>query len=246
MSPRSACGLAPGRRVLGRICAALVVALPASSVALALSVEGEAVALLNQPDRGASPAPAPAVRYRFKVDQCESRIRSEWHSASGELVAWDEVEFDALHWRSYRLVRPNLAQDFRQQAPPVRAGRPAGSDAPYLAGPMLIDYATRELPALRAGRTLEARYLIAESGQDVRLRLRATQVSATRTVVAIDAAQVWLRPLIPRARFEFDGAGRFASMRGQILPQGGSARHPEPIAAAVTVLASRPTSRCNN
>jgi hypothetical protein len=241
MRPGSAPAFTRGRRALGSICAVLALGLPVSTLALALSVEGEAVAL-GQPDRGTAPAP----RYRFRVDQCESRIRSEWHSASGELVAWDEVEFDAMHWRSYRLVRPNLAQDFRQQAASARAGRPAAGDAPFLAGPMLIDFATRELPALRAGRSLEVRYLIAESGQDVRLRLRATQISATGTVVAIDAAQVWLRPLIPRARFEFDGAGRFASMRGQILPQGGSARHPEPIAAAVTVLASRPTSRCNN
>jgi hypothetical protein len=241
MTPRFSTGLARRRWVLVGICAAAMLGLPAASLAVALSVEGEAVAL-SQPDRAA----APAARYRFKVDQCPSRIRSEWHSSTGDLVAWDEVEFDALRWRSYRLVRPNLAQDFRQQAAPVRGVRTSAGDEPFLAGPMLIDFATRELPALRAGRTLEVRYLIAEPGQDVKLRLRATQVGATGTVIAVDAAQVWLRPVIPRARFEFDAAGRFASMRGQILPQGGTARHPEPVAAAVTVLASRPTSRCNN
>lgn len=221
-----------------RFCVAFVLALPAGAAALTLSVEGEAVAVA-QAGRGDTQA----TRYRFKVDQCESRIRSEWRSSSGDLLAWDEVEFDAMRWRSYRLVRPNLAQDFRQQAAPTRGD---ARDEPFLAGPMLIEFATRQLPALRAGRTREARYLIAESGQDVRLRLRATQAGTTGTVVAVDAAQIWLRPLIPRAWLEFDAAGRFASMRGQILPQSGTARHPEPVKAAVTVLASRPTSGCHN
>jgi hypothetical protein len=225
----------------GWTCAALLLLPPGWAGALALSVEGEAVAV---PQAGR--AAAPALHYRFKVHQCESRIRSEWHSASGDLLAWDEVEFDASRWRSYRLVRPNLGQDFRQQAAPGRGGRGAAGDAPFLAGPMLIDFTTRQLPALRAGRTLEVRYLIGESGQDVKLRLRAIQSTAVATVVTVDAAQVWLRPLIPRAQLEFDAAGRFAAMHGQILPQGGTARHPEPVAAAVTVLASRPTSRCNN
>ncbi len=225
----------------GWMCAALLLFPPAWAGALALSVEGEAVAL---PQAGR--AAAPALRYRFKVDRCEARIRSEWRSASGDLLAWDEVEFDASRWRSYRLVRPNLGQDFRQQAAAGGGGRGEAGDVPFLAGPMLIDFATRELPALRAGRTLEVRYLIAESGQDVKLRLRAMKSTAAATVVAVDAAQVWLRPLIPRAQLEFDAAGRFAAMRGQILPQGGTARQPESVAAAVTVLASRSTSRCNN
>jgi hypothetical protein len=98
--------------------------------AVALSVEGEAVAL------GGGRGPADAQRYQFRVDQCASRIRSEWHSANGELLAWDEVEFDA--------------------------------------------------------------------------------------------------------------GGRFAAMQGQILPQQGSARHPEPVQATVSVRSSAATSRCHN
>lgn len=205
----------------------------------ALSVEGEAVAL-GRDSRGA----AAETRYQFRVDQCSTRIRSEWHSVSGELLAWDEVEFDAGRWRSYRLVRPGLGQDFRQQAAPSPQGR-AGTE-PFLAGPMLVDYARRELPALRAGASREVRYLIAESGSDIRLRLRAVRKDGGGTSVVVDAAQVWLRPLVPRAQIEFDAAGRFAAMQGQILPQHGSARHPEPVQAAVSVRSSAPTSRCHN
>lgn len=204
----------------------------------ALSVEGDAVAL------GQGGTAAAATRYQFRVDQCASRIRSEWHSASGELLAWDEVEFDAGRWRSYRLVRPGLGQDFRQQARPASAGRDGRE--PFLAGPMLIDYATRELAALRAGAVREVRYLIAESGQDIRLRLRASRVGSGGTSVAVDAAQVWLRPLVPKAQIDFDAAGRFAAMQGQILPQRGTGRHPEPVQAAVSVRSSGPTSRCHN
>jgi hypothetical protein len=222
------------------LCVPALLSMPTVALAGTLSVQGEAVAL-TPAGRGA----APAARYRFKVDQCAARIRSEWHSDSGELVAWDEVEFDATRWRSYRLVRPNLAQDFRKQAAPSRRARTGHRDEPFLAGPMLIDFATRELAALRAGASREVRYLIAESGQDVRLRLRVAGVGAGRTVVKIDAAQVWLRPLIPGAQLEFDAAGRFVAMQGQILPQGGTPRHPEPVAAAVTVLDSQPTSRCH-
>lgn len=231
---------ASSRRGLTALCAAMaVLGAPVSGVALSLSVEGEAVAV-----KSAEVGSGPAARYRFQVHQCESWIRSEWRSASGELVAWDEVEFEAMRWRRYRLVRPNLAQDFLQEAP---AGRRAGmADEPFLAGPMLIDYAARELAALRAGATREVRYLVAESGQSVKLRLRVQQASATDTVVGIDAANVWLRPLIPSAQLRFDAAGRFHSMNGQILPQGGTPRHPLPVSAAVRVVANSVTSRCHN
>jgi hypothetical protein len=111
---------------------------------------------------------------------------------------------------------------------------------------MLVDYAGRELAALRAGATREVRYLIAESGQDIRLRLRALRTDASGTSVGVDAAQVWLRPLVPRAQIDFDATGRFTGMRGQILPQAGTARHPEPIMAAVYVRGTEPTSRCHN
>jgi hypothetical protein len=205
--------------------------------AAALSVEGEAVAL------GSGRGPADAQRFQFRVDQCASRIRSEWHSADGVLLAWDEVEFAASHWRSYRLVRPGLGQDFRQQAA-VADGR-AGRE-PFLAGPMLIDYARRELAALRAGASREVRYLIGESGSDIRLRLRAVRREGGGTSVVVDAAQVWLRPLVPRAQIDFDAGGQFAAMQGQILPQQGSARHPEPVQAAVSVRSSAATSRCHN
>lgn len=214
-----------------------VLALPVT----ALSVSGDAVALID----GSRPD-SRLPRYQFRVEQCASRIRSEWHSASGELLAWDEVEFDASRWLSYRLVRPGLGQDFRQQAVDMRRRSGREDTEPFLAGPMLIHYATRELATLRAGATREVRYLIAESGQDIRLRLRALRSGPGGTSVAVDAAQVWLRPLVPRAQIEFDAAGRFTAMRGQILPQGGTARHPEPIQAAVSVRRSESTSGCHN
>lgn len=154
--------------------------------------------------------------YRFRVARCGSVMRSEWRSAQGELLAWDEVQLIDGRLLRYRLVRPNIGQDI------TRDGAQGGTDdgLPILAGPMLIEHARRALPALRAGEVMRVRYLIAETGMLLPLRLRAT--------------------------LEFDAAARFVGMHGQILPQRGSGQRPEPIAARVRVLASGPTSGCHD
>lgn len=180
--------------------------------------------------------------YRFRVERCANALRSEWRSSRGELVAWDEVQLVDGQLLRYRLVRPHLGQDITRSG----AGRGAADGLPELAGPMLIEYARGALPALREGHTRRVRYLVAETGMWLPLRLRATQVAAGSTSVTVEGAHAWLRPLVPRATLEFDASARFVGMRGQILPQAGSGTHPEPIAAQVRVLSSGPTSGCHD
>jgi hypothetical protein len=214
-------------------------------LALSLLIGGPADgAELVEGEAHADGAVAAQGGYRFRVERCASALRSEWRSATGEMVAWDEVELADGRLLRYRLVRPNLGQDITRVGP---AGDGAGSEGPpVLAGPMLIEHARRTLAALRAGETLRVRYLIAETGMLLPLRLRSSRQTAESTWVSVEAAQPWLRPLVPRAELQFDAAARFVGMHGQILPQTGSLHRPEPIAARVRVLAGSPTPGCHN
>jgi hypothetical protein len=220
---------------------------PAFGPALALSllVAGALPAAeLVEGEAHAEAGPAAGAGYRFRVEHCASALRSEWRSASGELLAWDEVQLADGQLLRYRLVRPNLGQDITRTGPGASGDPSPGT--PLLAGPMLIEYARRMLPALRAGQTPRVRYLIAETGMLLLLRLRTTKQVPGSTWVTVEAAQPWLRPVVPRATLEFDAAARFVGMQGQILPQAGSGQRPEPIAARVRVLSSGPTSGCHN
>lgn len=221
-----------GVRRGGALAVLLLVAVSASGAEL---VEGEA-----QVEAG----PAAGSGFRFRVERCATALRSEWWSANGELQAWDEVQLAEGRLLRYRLVRPNLGQDITRMAP---AGRDAeSSEQPVLAGPMLIEFARSVLPGLQSGEVPKVRYLIAETGLLLPLRLRLERRSADSSWVTIEAAQPLLRPLVPRATLEFDARARFVGMRGQILPQTGSERRPEPLAARVRVLASRTTPSCHN
>ncbi len=226
-------------RTAGIVCESSLVLILALSAAGPLPgaelVEGEA---------HADPGAAAVAAYRFRVERCASTLRSEWRSAAGELLAWDEVQLADGRLLRYRLVRPNLGQDITRTGP--AATDDASSGTPLLAGPMLIDYARRVLPTLRSGEAPRLRYLIAESGMLLPLRLRLGRQTADRTAVIVEAAQPWLRPVVPRATLEFDAAMRFVGMEGQILPQRGSAQRPEPIAARVRVLSSGATPACHN
>ncbi len=205
---------------------------------VAVAAAGEVV----EGEAQAESSSAAGSDFRFRVHRCSSGLRSEWRSARGDLLAWDEVQLVDGQLLQYRLVRPNLGQDITRSAEP--SDRSEG--LPMLAGPMLIEYARAMLPALRAGAAPRVRYLIAETGMLLPLRLRASQVTAGSTVVIVEAAQPWLRPLVPRAALEFDSVARFVGMRGQILPQSGTAQRPEAIAARVLVRSSGPTSECHN
>jgi len=176
-----------------------------------------------------------ATSYRWRVESCNGRMRSEWRTAAGQMIAWDEVEFADGRFLRYRLVRPNLGQDMTLQ----------GGGKVTLAGPMLIEYARRHLALLRGGRELRVRYLVAERGSTVELRMRARQGTRERTEILVDAASGLIRPFVPAASLEFDAAERFVGMQGQILPQLGSRTRPEPVAAQVRVLSQGLTSACH-
>ena len=196
-----------------------------ASIAAAEVVEGDAVS--SQGELSTS--------YQWRVESCDGRMRSEWRTASGQMIAWDEVEFRDGHFLRYRLVRPNLGQDMTLH----------GSGDVTLAGPMLIEFARRNLQALRSGRELRVPYLVAERGSSVELRLRASRPIGPRTQVVVEAASALLRPFVPRASLSFDPASRFVGMDGQILPQLGSRGRPEPVAAQVRVLSHGLTSACH-
>jgi hypothetical protein len=215
------------RRLGARVTACVGSLLLAAGAAMASAevVEGDAVS-----SRGAVP-----TSYQWRVENCEGRIRSEWRTAGGQIIAWDEVEFRGAQFLRYRLVRPNLGQDMTLR----------GSGDVTLAGPMLIEFARRNLPTLRSGRELRVSYLVAERGSSVELRLRATRAAGPRTEVVVDAASGLLRPFVPRASLQFDSAARFVGMEGQILPQLGSRSRPEPVAAQVRVLSHGLTSPCH-
>ena len=209
-----------------RLCwAACVLFAAGATAARAEIVEGDAVS--RQGDQSTS--------YRWRVESCNGRMRSEWRTAAGQMIAWDEVEFADGQFLRYRLVRPNLGQDMTLQ----------GGGKVTLAGPMLIEYARRHLAPLRGGRELRVRYLVAERGSTVELRMRAPRSAPGRTQVLVDAASGLLRPFVPSAVLEFDAAERFVGMQGQILPQLGSKARPEPVAAQVRVLSQGLTSACH-
>ncbi len=218
MTPRS-CGSGAAAWMAGLLLSA------GASIAAAEVVEGDAVS-----SRGEL-----STSYQWRVESCDGRMRSEWRTASGQMIAWDEVEFRDGQFLRYRLVRPNLGQDMTLR----------GTGDLTLAGPMLIEFARRNLPALRSGRELRVHYLVAERGSNVELRLRASRPVGPRTQVVVEAASALLRPFVPRAVLSFDPASRFVGMDGQILPQLGSRSRPEPVAAQVRVLSHGLTSACH-
>ena len=217
------------------LCLASVIWACAAAPSGAEIVEGEALELT--PAAGVAPM-------RFRVEQCSRRIRSEWHAKDGTLLAWDEVEMLGRDFVRYRLVRPNLGQDVTLTAAGMGTAMSGSNALPVLAGPMLIDFARAHLNELRGGTQLRVRYLIAEHRMFVMLRLRSITAHTPGTTVRIDAAQPWMRPLVPEAMLEFDPAARFTGMRGQILPQAGTRLRPAPIAARLRVLGGAATSQC--
>lgn len=199
-------------------------------------------------------------RMQLRVTRCTDRLRSEWRSSDGRLLASDDVLISGSGFTRYTLARENLGQRITVTRSgselEFRSGDGAPSQSvsvepgiPVLAGPMLVTYVGERLAQLRAGRSLLVGYVIAERGMVLRLRIGAHAHGADGGLeVHADAASPLLRPFVPTTSMSFDAAQALVSMSGRILPQDAGALQPVPLDARVMLRpgAGEVPSACHN
>jgi hypothetical protein len=116
----------------------------------------------------------PKKKFRWRVERCGSRLRSEWRDASGTLVAWDEVNQVGAAAGRYDMVRLAPAQTIRALfhgreilVDSAKGGGNSGRQRilthgeAVAAGAMMISLVQEQLRQIRAGETLERSYLVA-------------------------------------------------------------------------------------
>jgi hypothetical protein len=199
---------------------------PATQTAILKRWEGDAVSV-----------DSPRRKFRWSVERCGSRLRSEWRDVSGALVAWDEVTQLGAAASRYDVMRIASAQSFsaRFQSREIVidsavSGRNLGREhvttkgEAVIAGPMMIAVVQEHLPRLRAGQDLVRSYLVPEQSMVLRLLARRSQTGTGGSIsVLIQAAAPLLRPFVPTTILEFDGHDRLVRSSGRILPLRGAA-----------------------
>lgn len=180
---------------------------------------------------------SPRRKFRWSVELCGTRMRSEWRDASGALVAWDEVTQAGPAASRYDVVRVTSGQSFNARflgreivIDSATNGRSLDRDhvstdgEAVIAGPMLIALVQEQLPRIRAGEELVRSYLVPEKSLVLRLRARRSQTGADGSIsVLIQAASPLLRPFVPTTLLDFDGRDRLVRSSGHILPLEGAA-----------------------
>jgi hypothetical protein len=188
----------------------------------------------------------PGRHFRWSVERCGPRLRSEWRDARGVLVAWDEVHQRGGSFSEYQLARAATAQRIHatQRTRSIDVATKAASGMQrtrsiatageaVLAGPMLVSLVQEQLPRLRSGESIERAYLVPEHSMVLRLVARRIQAGAGGGIsVQIHAASPLLRPFVPTTVLEFDRSDRLVRSSGRILPLDGPAlltthTHPE-------------------
>ena len=199
---------------------------PASQTSPLKRWEGDAVSV-DTPQR----------KFRWSVERCGPRLRSEWRDASGALVAWDEVTQSGVAANRYDVMRVKSTESYSASfqnreiiIDSAKNGRSLGRERigthgdAVVAGPMLIALVQEQLSRIRAGEDLVRSYLIPEKPMVLRLLARRLQTSAGGSIsVLIQAASPLLRPFVPTTVLEFDGRDQLIRSSGHILPLQGAA-----------------------
>ena len=195
------------------------------------------------------------TRMAFEAWRCGSAMQSAWRASDGRVVAEEELAFDGERWVRYRLHRPNVALEVvaRREADGVRLTIRQGSDTrqvslrsagELIAGPTLVTHLAGSLPRLRAGKTAEFDYLVADHGMVLRLRAKSTGGAVGGIAsIRLEAASPLLRPFVPPTTLQFDERGELLSMSGRLVPQAGDVKNPQSLEG---VLRIRPVTLAAN
>lgn len=216
----------------------------AGPVADALSGRGEAEI------RGGA---AGGQRFLVSAMNCGDRLATEWRRPDGTLAAVEEIEVADGRWVRYRLQRANLGQDLRAErngaavtivdgSRPTRPATRLTERGLLLAGPELITFLRSQLPALRQGRALEFRYLLADRGIALGFVARAA-ADGEGTLVTLEAASAFARPFVPVTRLGFAADGSLRQVVGRMLPMSGDPRSPTALDGVLRMSAAKST--CN-
>jgi len=202
------------------------------AVALATLLVGEAE-VSNGAQRG--------TRMAFEAQRCGDSMRSVWRDAEQRIVAEEDLLFVGERWVRYRLQRLNVGVDVTAQRETdgirvtIRRGEATRevrlrSAESLMVGSTLVSFLAAAMPNLRAGRTVDFDYLVADRGTSVRLRAKLVSGAAPRgAAVRLEAASPMLRPFVPPTQLQFDERGELQSMAGRLVPQGGDATNPQSL-----------------
>jgi len=233
------------RTIVASICAALITASAVATPATAVEGgRGEAVIRSGG---------AEGLRYLVTASNCDDRLSTEWRRQDGSLAALEEVELADGRWMRYRLRRANVGQDLRAErrgdvVTIIDASRPDRGPArltargTLLAGPELVSFLQSRLSELRAGRSLEFQYLLADRGTAIGFIARG-RIQGEGTEVALEASSALVRPFVPTTTFRFSSDGDLRQVTGRMLPVLGDAKSQRALDGVLKM--SGPQSTCN-
>lgn len=233
------------RTIVASICAALITASAVATPATAVEGgRGEAVIRSGG---------AEGLRYLVTASNCDDRLSTEWRRQDGSLAALEEVELADGRWMRYRLRRANVGQDLRAErrgdvVTIIDASRPDRGPArltargTLLAGPELVSFLQSRLAELRAGRSLEFQYLLADRGTAIGFIARG-RIQGEGTEVALEASSALVRPFVPTTTFRFSSDGDLRQVTGRMLPVLGDAKSQRALDGVLKM--SGPQSTCN-
>lgn len=245
MRRRIAIRTAIGRTVLVACTAAVIAASPvATSSAIVEAGRGEAI-IRN--------GGAAGLRYFVTASRCGDRLSTEWRHPDGTLAAEEEVDLVDGRWVRYRLRRTNVGQDLRAErrgdaviiidaARPDRGPARLTARGTLLAGPELVPFLQARLAELRAGRSIEFQYLLADRGSAIGFIARG-RIQGGETDVSLEASSALVRPFLPTTAFRFSPGGGLRQVVGRMLPVLGDTRSPKALDGVLNM--SGPQSTCN-
>lgn len=234
-----------GRGLVGIIAAAVLAGSPVTALeAIAEGGRGEAVI------RGGG---SDGQRYLVTASRCDDRLSTEWRHPDGSLAAAEEVELSDGLWTRYRLRRANLGQDLRAErrgdivtitdaSRPERGPTRLAVRGTLVAGPELVPFLQGHLVDLRAGRSLEFQYLLADRGTAIGFIARG-RIQGEGTEVALEASSALVRPFVPATTFEFSSDGGLRQVVGRMLPVHGDTKSQRALDGVLKM--SGPQSTCN-
>lgn len=196
---------------------------------------------------------AEGLRYLVTASRCADRLSTEWRHQDGSLAALEEVELADGRWTRYRLRRANVGQGLRAErrgdvVTIIDASRPDRGPArltargTLLAGPELVSFLQARLAELRAGRSLEFQYLLADRGTAIGFIARG-RLHGEDIEVALEASSALVRPFLPATTFRFSPDGVLRQVVGRMLPVLGDARSQKALDGVLKM--SGPQSTCN-
>lgn len=233
------------RTIVASICASLIAASAVAAPSIAVEGgRGEAVIRSGG---------AAGLRYLVTASNCDDRLSTEWRHPDGTLAAVEEVELADGRWTRYRLRRANLGQDLRAErrgdvvtitdaSRPGRGPVRLTARGTLLAGPELVSFLGARVAELRAGRSLEFHYLLADRGTAIGFIARG-RIQGEDTEIALEASSALVRPFVPTTTFRFSPDGGLRQVTGRMLPVLGDAKSQKALDGVLKM--SGPQSTCN-